>query len=436
MAFDDLVWDSFCKAVNGFFRGIFNVTKFGMDEAKKYNKAKLINSGVRDLPIHKQRKLFDEIFKELKLTSLDGRLPYFECESVISEYSSVYSFSTLIPESEWLAKKDLLETYLDIKILAIEQNRENNRIIFILFQTNPLPNSYIWDDEFISEADCCFALGISNAGIVEMDLEKDPHVFIAGETGSGKSNLLKCLVHQALWKDYEVVLIDFKRGVSFSDFSDYVTIHFEYEDVIKALKDMVLETSNRLDKFRKAKVDNINDYFLTTGEFLKRKIIFIDELAELLKTSNREISKALNNSIETLTRLSRAAGIHLIMGIQRPDSTIISGQIKNNVTYRVCGKFVDKEPSRIMLGSDIASTLPNIKGRFIVKDDRFREIQSFYFNYYEGRTPDATETTTTIIDKPPEATDDVILIGHERERSEETADEIKEIKFDFSDFKK
>ena len=66
--------------------------------------------------------------------------------------------------------------------------------------------------------------------------------------------------------------------------------------------------------------------------------------------------------------------------IQRPDSTIISGQIKNNVSYRVCGRFVDKELSRIMLGSDRANTLPNIKGRFIVKDNVLEEVQSFYFS--------------------------------------------------------
>jgi hypothetical protein len=53
---------------------------------------------------------------------------------------------------------------------------------------------------------------------------------------------------------------------------------------------------------------------------------------------------------------------------------------RTNVSYRVCGRFVDREPSRIMLSSDIASELPNIKGRFIVKDDGFSEVQSFYFS--------------------------------------------------------
>jgi len=137
---------------------------------------------------------------------------------------------------------------------------------------------------------------------------------------------------------------------------------------------MVTETTTRLDLFRKNKVDNINDYNrLGTDYQLRRIIVFIDELAELLKTRDRTLSNLLYDSLETLTRLSRAVGIHLIMGIQRPDSTIVNGQIKNNVSFRVCGRFVDREPSRIMLGSDEASTLNNIKGRFIIKDDNLQE---------------------------------------------------------------
>jgi len=119
--------------------------------------------------------------------------------------------------------------------------------------------------------------------------------------------------------------------------------------------------------------------------------LFIDELAELLKIRDNVISNTLNDSIETLTRLSRAVGIHLIMGIQRPDSTIVSGQIKNNVSFRVCGRFVDSEPSRIMLGNDSARSLPNIKGRFIVKDDNMYEVQAFYFSAPKPTSQVATE---------------------------------------------
>ena len=191
---------------------------------------------------------------------------------------------------------------------------------------------------------------------------------------------MKLLVYQALVKGYDTTLIDFKRGVSFSNFNGLVEIVYEYEKAAETLENMVNETKRRLDLFRMTKVDNIKDYNkITTLTNLKREIIFIDELAELLNTRDKELSNRLYDALETLTRLSRCTGIHLLIGIQRPDSTIISGQIKNNISCRICGRFVDKEPSRIMLSCDDASKLANIKGRFLIKDDELQEFQSFYF---------------------------------------------------------
>jgi len=277
-----------------------------------------------------------------------------------------------------------------------------------------------------------------------MFLERDPHAFIAGETGSGKSNILKCLIYQALYKDYEVELIDFKRGVSFPEFSNKLTVHYEYTNVIKVLRDLVSETASRLDKFREQQVDNINDYNNVSGEHLNRKILFIDELAELLRTRDKETANILNDCIETLTRLSRAVGIHLIMGIQRVDSTIISGQIKNNVSFRVCGRFVDKEPSRIMLGSDMANNLPNIKGRFIVKEDNLYETQCFYFKSDKAKkigaskqTPQAQKRPQRQKDPTPVPTQQPEILEAKTPPKQQTKPRkrTKKFEFDFSEFR-
>ena len=146
-----------------------------------------------------------------------------------------------------------------------------------------------------------------------------------------------------------------------------------------ALNAYVRETNNRLDLLRENRVENIAEYnkALPNGRAMKRIVIFIDELAELMRASDKETTKSITNSLETLTRLSRAVGINIIMGLQRPDATIVNGQIKNNVSLRICGRFVDPEPSRIVLGSDMATRLPSIKGRFIIKDDEASEFQAF-----------------------------------------------------------
>lgn len=174
------------------------------------------------------------------------------------------------------------------------------------------------------------------------------------------------------------------------------------------------------------------------SDYLPRKLIFIDELAELLKTRDKELSHVLNDSLETLTRLSRSAGVHLIMGIQRPDSTVISGQIKNNVSYRVCGRFVDKEPSRIMLGSDIASTLPNVKGRFIVKDNDFYEVQCFYFSEISSALQPPQEPEISPALQPPQELEKVSQTEtkDDKKEQEKTEPGRATFNFDFSDFTK
>jgi energy-coupling factor transporter ATP-binding protein EcfA2 len=336
---------------------------------------------MKDAPLRRRRNAFHGIFRTMGFYAKGDIYPFFMCETEVSEYTTVLSFDTLIPASSWIARKEELQMYLDIKIIDIRTSTGDNRVVNVYTQSRQLPNYLEWKDEYINNYNI-LNIGVSYNGTVGMNLNMHPHAFIAGETGSGKSNILKCFIYQVLAKKYSVVLIDFKRGVSFAEFGDKITIHYEYPEVVQVLKDMVTETHSRLDRFREVGVDNINDnnHNTISHRNISRKIVFIDELAELLKTRDKAISNALSDSIETLTRLSRAVGIHLIMGIQRPDSTIVSGQIKNNVSFRVCGRFVDPEPSRIMLGNERASRLPNIKGRFIVKDDNMYEVQAFYFS--------------------------------------------------------
>ena len=416
---------------------------------------------IKGIPYRRKIREWQEFMSQLKLSPND-KPPVFMYERNVSEFAHEIAFKTTTPLNIWQAKRSALEMRLNKKILAIVQDEKDNQIIKLITQNKELPNKIDWSEYYHSPTINQLTLGVGHFNISIMDLAKHPHAFIAGETGSGKSNLLKCLIHQAIVKDYEVVLIDFKRGVSFSAFSELLDIYYDYPSVIKVLQDMVNETNRRLDLFREKRVDNLSAYNISSGKSLKRKIIFIDELAELLRTRDKTLYNSLYDSLETLTRLSRAVGIHLIMGIQRPDSTIVSGQIKNNVSFRVCGRFVDKEPSRIMLGGDEASHLPNVKGRFIVKDDDMHEMQAFYYHdvyvdslehrqeYEHGDKHHADSamevedkpivdeiiTTVDIPDEPPVV--EVLETEKPPEKPPKAKAEIisGEIEFDFSDMKK
>ena len=379
---------------------------------------------IKERPIRKQRKYFNKLFTQIGLVSKENVSPYFLYAHELTPFITKIAFNSFLPLSMWESKKELIALHMNEKIIDIKQDSRNYQIISLIIQNEPLPDMVHWNDKYMNDSGNVLNIGVGYYGFVGMDLEKYPHAFIAGETGSGKSNILKCLIHQAILKDYDVILIDFKRGVSFSAFGDMLKVYYDYQAILEVLKEMVEETNKRLDLFWHYKIDNLNDYNKVSGDYLHRKIIFIDELAELLKTRDKALSNILNDSIETLTRLSRATGINLIMGIQRPDSTVISGQIKNNVSYRVCGRFVDNEPSRIMLGDSMASTLPNIKGRFIVKDDGLQEVQSFYFSNDDITSPSHNTLKESEI---------------RQEKQEDTKENINnhhELNFDFNDIKK
>lgn len=385
---------------------------------------------IKEYPVLKRKKAFQQIFKEIKLYTKDADdiiiMPKYIGESV-TEFLDTISFNSLTPLSVWQQKKELLEMYTNLKIIDITQDKNNVRVINLMVQINELPNVIDWDDKYINYDKNILNVGIGLHGLVSMNLDMYPHAIIGGETGSGKSNVLKCMIHQSILKDYKIMLIDFKRGVSFSQFSNSILVYYEHETIIKALQEMVNETQKRLDLFRECRVDNLKDYNTVSGNNLQRIIIYIDELAELLKTRDKNIANTINDSLESLLRLSRAVGINIIMGVQRPDSTVISGQIKNNAPFRICGKFVDGEPSRIMLNSSIANTLPNIKGRFIVKGDELEEVQCFYF---DNSPVDYTSYTAPTAQNPPakEQTESKAM-----KHSSKAENSLKNVNFDFSD---
>jgi DNA segregation ATPase FtsK/SpoIIIE and related proteins len=330
---------------------------------------------------YKLKSLYKDLFEATGFVSHLDIAPEFLNREVPNMYYMVDTFKSMIPLSEWLKRKDQIENIVGAKITKIETYSNDPTIIYMYIKINDLSEDEPWRDKFLSENENELVVGKSCDRDISIDLNNTAHGFIAGETGSGKTTMIKGMIYQALIKNHGVIIIDFKRGVSYSLFDDYVKIYSEYEEIAEILENMCEVTKNRLDVFRANKVENIKEYNnLKGGKKYRRLIVFIDELAELVKTSDKNISKRVVLALESLTRISRAAGIHLIMGMQRPDSTVINGQIKNNVALRICGLVPDPVTSRIMLDNDMASDMPKITGRFIIRDNRgYTEFQGYNF---------------------------------------------------------
>ena len=344
-----------------------------------------VKSRFQDILLYSERKKYNAIFQEIAMFWGNKAFPSFPLYlgKNIAKNSIKLSFYSLLPLSVWEKKKEQLEMYLNTSINELNKNGSNNRVIELIIYTSNIQNFINWDICYLSNKDI-LNIGVSLRGVVGMELKNFPHAFIAGETGSGKSVILRCMIYQALLKNYEVKLIDFKRGVAFSSFSSYIDIIKNLENTDKLFKSAVTEMNKRLDLFVSNKVQDI---FELNKKGFKMRImtIFIDEFAEVMDKKGavkeeKNLIESISKNIRSLIRTSRAAGIFIISGIQRPDAELIGGQIKSNVAFRISGKFSDKEPSIIVLGDDSATKLPNIKGRCLVKGNGTQEVQAFYFD--------------------------------------------------------
>ena len=119
----------------------------------------------------------------------------------------------------------------------------------------------------------------------------------------------------------------------------------------------------------------IDDYNAMIGcQYLTRKILFIDEIAELTDTTGldknwKELANTTINKLSTIARLGRAFGINLVVGTQRPDAIVIPGQIKNNIDVRLCGKADNTLSIIILDNGDAAEKIPkDSQGLFLNQD--------------------------------------------------------------------
>ncbi|MFV0518276.1 MAG: helicase HerA-like domain-containing protein [Aminipila sp.] len=223
---------------------------------------------------------------------------------------------------------------------------------------------------------------------IEINLNKYPHALIAGVTGSGKSVILRAMLWQCIKKGARIYMIDFKGGVEFgTEYEEFGEVVIERQHALDLLKELTKEMRLRLDLFRKDGVKNIEEYNnLHPNNMLCRIILACDEVSEMLdKTGLQKKEQAIFYEIEgemsSLARLSRAAGINMILATQRPDAKVIPGQIKNNLPIRISGRMVDKHASEIILGNTKASQLGETLGRFMytVGADTY-EFHAFNFS--------------------------------------------------------
>ena len=218
------------------------------------------------------------------------------------------------------------------------------------------------NDKFKSkEIKLPIALGksISGAPIIG-DLTNMPHLLIAGTTGSGKSVCINTIIVSLLYKlnpDLcKFILIDPKM----LELSTYEGIPHLLTPVItdakkatSALAWTVKEMNSRYKLMSKVGVRNIDGYNAKHKLKMPYIVVVVDEMSDLMLVAGKEIE----NYIQKLSQMARAAGIHIIMATQRPSVDVITGTIKANFPTRVSFQVSSKIDSRTILGEQGAEQL-------------------------------------------------------------------------------
>ncbi len=223
-------------------------------------------------------------------------------------------------------------------------------------------NEIISDEKFSKkELKLPIALGksISGAPIIG-DLFAMPHLLIAGTTGSGKSVCINTIILSLLYKytpeKLNLILIDPKM----LELSAYEGIpHLlcpvitEAKKATAALGWAVKEMESRYKLMTSVGVKNIDGYNAKHKKHMPYIVLIVDEMSDLMLIAGKEIE----NYIQRLSQMARAAGIHIIMATQRPSVDVITGTIKANFPTRISFQVSSKIDSRTILGEQGAEQL-------------------------------------------------------------------------------
>ncbi len=199
---------------------------------------------------------------------------------------------------------------------------------------------------------------------VVADLEKMPHLLIAGTTNSGKSVCITALTTSLVMNnsphDLKLVMLDPKMVelVRFNGLPHLLgKVETELERMLAVLRWALAEMDSRYRLLAEAKARNIETYNHKMQQkrqpTMPRIVILIDELADLMMSAPDQTE----HSLIRLAQMARATGIHLVVATQRPSADVVTGLIKANFPARICFAVASSIDSRVVLDTNGAETL-------------------------------------------------------------------------------
>lgn len=333
-----------------------------------------------------------ETFESAGVKTATGRLPSFISDrNVDNNCRAMTVNANRVTVKQFEAGKEKLEVGLFGFIDQFKEDRVHG-VIQIYYSEEDFPPAIDLDSPY-GKSNFSFVVGNTRSGEKRINLIDVPHLLVAGGSNSGKSTLLKQILATLYLNnvDAEFVLIDLKFGLESIEFRDLpkMAIFKTPQSALKELIGIQAELKERGDKLYANKCNNIIEYNRMAfaprkdekrpPEMLRRKIIFIDEAAQIFLASP-EMTAAdaaqARGVVATIAAQGRALGINIFIGTQRPDVNIVDGSIKANLQGRICFHMADNASSMTILDSVRAADLPDVKGRAIYRNGpELMEIQ-------------------------------------------------------------
>ena len=315
---------------------------------------------IDDSELTKNSEFLEKILLDF---GVDGKIKRINCGPVVTLYefepASGIKVSKIINLADDIARNTSsisarVATVPGKSTIGIEIPNSKRENVFL--------NEIIADEKFYKkETKLPIALGKSISGVpVVGDLFAMPHLLIAGTTGSGKSVCINTIILSLLYKyapeKCNLILIDPKM----LELSAYEGIpHLlcpvitESRKATAALGWAVKEMENRYKLMTRVGVKNIDGYNFKHKKHMPYIVVIVDEMSDLMLIAGKEIE----NYIQRLSQMARAAGIHIIMATQRPSVDVITGTIKANFPTRISFQVSSKIDSRTILGEQGAEQL-------------------------------------------------------------------------------
>lgn len=220
-----------------------------------------------------------------------------------------------------------------------------------------------------------------NGERIAYDMSVQPHLLASGETGSGKSSLLRAILTTLILakqpEEVQLILGDLKLsefGV-FRNLPHVQGVHFEVDALEAALMKVKVEMKKRGRMLEQADVPHIKDL----PEPPPYLIVAIDEVALLRKEKN------LIGIIEDISSIGRSLGVLLMLSMQRPDSGVLDGRLKNNLTVRISGRQSNEINAKVAGVEGAEKIRLKESGRMILAGDTLQKVQTPWVSFEETK---------------------------------------------------